>query len=327
MKRNILFIRGIPDDRKITVTSLPPKVGMLYQITGSANISNFVDHNLISPWIITFDIDPKQKIDAITDIHAVFNEISDPDTHKITLLKTEALYKAFADKVPFFNAPSSIAKTTRDNIYNLLHEVDGLHVPKTVKLQPKSASDVYDTINNEGFDFPVIFRKAGDHNGISTLLITDKSEPFYAFPLDGRDYYLTQFVEYADNDSTYVKYRLIVVDGEVFLRHALFGDSWMMHSRSQFGKEKSKPYKMSVADRFTKEIKPLIQPTVTEIHQRLGLDYFGIDCHIDDKMNLLIFEVNATMNVFIELEESVFKDLAEMARQALMKMLISKRNN
>ena len=41
----------------------------------------------------------------------------------------------------------------------------------------------------------------------------------------------------------------------------------------------------------------MIQTTITEIYEKLGLDYFGIDCHIDDNKNILIFEVNANMDV------------------------------
>lgn len=61
-------------------------------------------------------------------------------------------------------------KTTRDNIYRLFQGIDKLHVPKTVKIQPKSPADIYETITKEGFSFPVIFRQAGDHGGISTIV-------------------------------------------------------------------------------------------------------------------------------------------------------------
>jgi len=41
------------------------------------------------------------------------------------------------------------------------------------------------------------------------------------------------------------------------------------------------------------------RPALKEIHQRIGLDYFGIDCHLGEQGELQIFEVNATMNTLL----------------------------
>ena len=168
----------------------------------------------------------------------------------------------------------------------MLYEVitiDKLHVPKTIKIQPRSPSQIHDFIKKEGFTYPVIFRQAGDHGGISTIRVDD-SEQFYAFALDGRDYYLTQFVEYAEG-GLYKKYRLIVIDGEVYLRHVKISAGWMVHHKSQI-KNPEKLQKI-VAQQFTSQIKPKIQSIISEIYRRLELDFFGIDCYIDTEMNIL----------------------------------------
>ena len=322
-KKNILFINGIPDNHKVKVRKIQKDGSVSWGGSGSANVSNYLKNDLFDISDLIFDTNRDQKLPRKM-IHAVFNQISDADSHKIALKKADDFYKAVSGNIPFFNAPSNVMKTTRDNIYQLLQGIEKLHVPKTVKLQPKSLSDIYDTIKKEDFKFPVIFRQAGDHGGISTILIKDTTEAFYAFPLDGRDYYLTQFVDYKE-DGIYAKYRLVVVDGEVFLRHAMFGKNWMVHAGSQLGEKESKSYKVSVAKRFHREIKPLIQPVITEIYDCLGLDYFGIDCHIDNEMNLLVFEINANMNIFTISENSVFKKHTEKARQALIKILSAER--
>ncbi|HSR74089.1 MAG TPA: hypothetical protein VLL31_04530, partial [Sulfurovum sp.] len=150
-------------------------------------------------------------------------------------------------------------------------------------------------------------RQAGDHGGISTVRIDDETEQFYAFALDGRDYYLTQFVDYANKDGIYTKYRLVVVDGEVYIRHVIFSDHWMIHSKSREYMEKHKEYQLqelNILKSFNAKIKPKIQGTISEVYQRLDLDYFGIDCNIDKDMNLLIFEINANMNVFTNTAKS-----------------------
>ncbi len=322
-KKNILFINGIPDDKKMLIQKVDKNGLIKWRGKGSTNLSNFLENDLFDRYNVVFDLKATQILPQ-QKIHAVFNQISDADTHKNVLKKADSFYKTVSGHVPFFNPPSLVMKTTRDNIYRSLQGVDKVYVPKTVRIKPKSPSDIYNSIEKENFEFPVIFRQAGEHGGISTIKVDDKTEQFYSFPLDGRDYYLTQFVETAQ-DGIYAKYRLVVVDGEVFLRHAIFGNQWMVHAGSQLDEKERNRYKNPVSERFIKEIKPLIQPAIDEIHHRLGLDYFGIDCHIDNNMNLLVYEINANMNIFVKSENSVFTKHIEMARQALIEMLVKER--
>ena len=323
-KKSILFINGVPDDNSLKIKKIHKSGKIKWGGSGSANLSSFLDNDHFSRSNILMDTRKEQELPRQM-VHGVFNQISDPDTHKISLQKTEDLYKAVSRHLPFFNPPSLVMKTTRDNIYRMLQGIDRLHVPKTVKIQPRSPADIYEVIQKEKFEFPVIFRQAGDHGGISTIRIDDHTEAFSPFALDGRDYYLTQFVEYADKDGIYAKYRLIVVDGEVFLRHVYINSEWMVHSDTQLDDALSHPYQKAIAKRFLNAIKPSIQPVITEIYNRLKLDYFGIDCNIDQDMHLLVFEINANMNVFNNTRNSmIFSKHIEKIRMALIHMVTKK---
>lgn len=318
-KKNILFVIGIPDDKKILFNKRKKDGSLDMGINGSTNLYNRIESNSYNKSQLVLDANPEQDI-SLNGIYAIFNEISDPDTHKVTLAKLGNLHKQLPKTLRFLNPPANILKTSREKIYTLLQGIEKVHVPKTVKITPKSPADIYETIKQEHFKFPVIFRQAGDHGGISTLKVNDDTEQFYAFALDGRAYYLTQFVETSEN-SLYTKYRLIVIDGKVFLRHAIFGKEWMMHAKSQIDETEGNPLKQKASDAFLTKIKPAIQPGITEIHQRIGLDYFGIDCHIDKEMNLVIFEINANMNVFVDTENSIFTQHIQKAQQAFIAML------
>ena len=329
-KKNILFINGIADDGKVRVTSITKNNGMHFQLNGNANIADFIDTDLISPFVTTFDLDAKQDLASKPGIHAVFNQISDADSHKIALGKTEILYTLLSEKLPFFNTPANVRKTTRDSIYQLLQGIDKLHVPKTVRLQPKSPPDVYDVIEKEGFEYPVIFRQAGDHNAINTILIKDKTELLYTFPLDGRDYYLTQFIETVEKEI-YAKYRLVVIDGKVFIRHVFFSEDKIVTNRKfmeknpEFQKKEENIFQI-----FDKQIKPKIQLTINEIHNKLGLDYFGIDCTLDEAFNLSLFEVNANMNILANYSGQKNKHLTQkvqLIRNALTAMINERSHN
>ena len=320
INKNILFISGMGDNKEVYIEKIDKRGNIQWVVKGSADISNNITNDFFNSRKIILDTTQDQELPRQM-IHGVFNEISDPDTHKIALQKAEDFYKAVSVHVPFFNIPSHVMRTTRDNISRLLQGIDKLHVPKTVKIQPKTPSEIHAMIKKEGFRYPVIFRQAGDHGGISTIRVNDETEQFHAFALDGRDYYLTQFVEYAE-DCLYKKYRLIVIDGEVHLRHVKISAGWMVHHKSQI-KNPEKIQKI-VAKRFTSEIKPKIQPVISEIYSRIQLDFFGIDCYIDDKMNILVFEINANMSIFQKAKVEIFEKHLEMIRQKVIKMIHNK---
>jgi len=328
-KKNILFIKGTADNRNVQLLSIRKDGSAVIEHTGSANIYEHIQSDLFNKTLLIFDTNPKQEIQGIR-FDAVFNQVSDPDSHKMALLKVEGMQAQLPQNIPFFNTPSNIRKTTRDNIYQLLQGIEKLHVPKTVRIQSKSPSDIYDAIEKEDLKLPVIFRQAGDHGGVSTVLVENRDEQFYAFPLDGRDYYLTQFVDYADKDGIYAKYRLVVVDGKVFLRHTIFSNNWVIHSNSRKFMEKNQKYKQIEEDilkSFNKKIKPKIQPVINEIYAKLELDYFGIDCYIDDKFNMTVFEVNANMNVLNNSyggEKSIWDTKIKFIKNAITEMIEKK---
>lgn len=320
LKTNILFISGLADDCKVKVSQIDKNGNINWHNKGSANINRYLKNDQFENIKMVLDTRSDQEFPR-QRVHGVFNEISDPDTHKITLQKAEAFYQAISSEVPFFNIPSHVVRTGRDQIYQLLDGIEKLQVPKTVKIQPKSSQEIHNIIKEEGFEYPVIFRQAGDHGGISTIRVDDTSEQFYSFSLDGRDYYLTQYVEYQE-DGMYRKYRLMVVDGKVYLRHIKISEDWQVHHRSQI--EHPETLQKKYKKEFLNTIKPAIQSTISQIYDRLGLDYFGIDCFIDKEMSILVFEVNASMGVFVQPKGDVFSSQVEKIRKALIEMLHSR---
>ena len=321
MPQNVLFVNGIGDDSNIHVASIKKNGAHSFVYSGGTNLFNFIENKDIKKQMLILDSNQTQDI-QIHPMDTVFNEISDADTHKMALSKLKNIYKLLPKKTRFLNHPENILKTTRDSVHNLLQGIEKLHVPKTIKIRPSSPDDIYKAIENEKMLFPVIFRKAGDHGGVSTVLLKDENEMFYNFALDTREYYLTQYVE-TSKDGLYSKYRLVVVDGEVYIRHCIFNDDWIIHSQSR-----STAYiKNEQANllRFEKEIKPKIQTTIDKIYQVLQLDYFGIDCSIDEDMNIILFELNANMNVLIrsnnELESST-NQYRDRIYQAVINMIL-----
>jgi len=103
-----------------------------------------------------------------------------------------------------------------------------------------------------------------------------------------------------------------VVDGVPLFRHHLVNNEWMIHASSrQFMEENEHLMEESRALReaFDEQTLPMIKPAIDEITRRLGLEYYGIDCNTDDQGNILIFEVNANMNILFNTTKSMENQL------------------
>jgi len=328
-KKKVLFISGISDKKKVTIIQIDRNGIPIVANNGNVDLFSYLETDQFEKTKIMLDTSPNQKIIIEDEVDAIFNQITECDTHTISLTKLQQIYKAYAQKIPFFNLPSKIFQTSREKSYQHLNKLEKVNFPKTVKLIPLSALDIYNTIIRENLVFPVILRLAGEHGGKNMKFITDKNETFYAYPLDGRAYYLTQFVNYCQNDL-YTKYRFIVVNGEVFIRHVIISDKWniqgdagraFMIENSQYRKKEA-----DIMKNFEKTIKPHIQQTVKKIYDIIGLDYFGIDCSLDEYFNMLIFEINASVYLINKDREEgeAHREAVENIQKALITMINSK---
>lgn len=326
----VLFTASIADDGLAELVQIDPK-GIMFNPSGCCNIYNYLNDASYEKKLTIFNNKKDYTIDPtkMGPVALIFNQISSPETHKISLTRMQELLKQV--NIPCLNLPQNILYTTRDSIYSLLKDVDGLTIPKTIKITPHTPADVYDQILHSDFTFPIIFRKSGMHGGKNMTLLHgyNEFEKFYPFALDGSDYYLIQFIDYKE-DSIYKKYRLVVVDGEVYIRHLIYSDQWLIHSISREYMEKNPVYKDKekfILKTFDESLKPKIQPTIQKIHSILGLDYFGIDCYIDPNMHLLGFEINANMNIMINNQpekNSIWDEKISLIQTALNNMIIKK---
>ena len=267
--------------------------------------------------------------------HIFFTEISDPDTNRKNLLKVNDLVNQF-QQIPCINHPKYILKTTRELISQNLQGIPNLIVPLTIRIAPLSPDQIIESIEASGLEFPVIIRECGTHHGVSVNLLknADHVRQLYALALDGRDYYLIQLYEYKE-DGVYKKYRIVVVDGELFIRSLIIGNHWLVHrSKAQYFMENHPQFnqeEVNTLKNFEFSLKERIEPIIREIHQRIQLDYFGIDCSIDKQGQICLFEANASMNVLDVLQAwgsslNIWKEPIEKIKNAVIEMLIMKSN-
>jgi glutathione synthase/RimK-type ligase-like ATP-grasp enzyme len=213
----------------------------------------------------------------------VFNEISDPDSHSQALDRCEKLCRKIG--APVINPPKQIRKTHRDLVAEKLRGIDNVIAPRTTRCRPHAPDGILETIRTSDYQLPVLVRPAGDHGGKRLIRMDDQSDAslLHVFPFDGREYYITEFHDYIDSNGFYNKQRIaIIVHG---------------NAREFMDRNPDLGTVSELTDRFEREQIPAIKELLKEIARRIGLDYFGMDVHLDQEGRLLVFEANANMNI------------------------------
>lgn len=231
-------------------------------------------------------------------IDVLFNSLADPDVNASALL---VAISALADvSRPIVNDPRHVVRTRRDIVPGLLHGIDGIVVPRTIRLMPgQLASQV---AAEHGLRYPLLLRSAGSHTGLGLQRAAAPSDLDAAIA-DGRvtpPAYITEFVDCRGADGLYRKMRLMICGETVLMRHHLFSPDWLVHAAAQAFME-TRPDLLELERRAAADPVTVLPPggreLLTEIKRRVGLDYFGIDCGPLPDGRLAIFEVNAVMNM------------------------------
>jgi glutathione synthase/RimK-type ligase-like ATP-grasp enzyme len=293
---NILHLMSTPDNHCVSVVKNDGNINKLdINIQGNNTLNLLVNSSFARLRAVTFGAVEKQEI-VLPKADIIINSICDPDTNMKGL--EEAISSVKDVRLPMINHPTHILKTTRDKTYELLHTIDGLNVPKTVRIFPRCLADIPKLLEKEKMTYPYIFRTAGDHGGEGMELIKSESELYKleAFAFDGRAFYVIEFVDFKSKDNYYRKARIMVVNGEAFVRHMIISDSWKIHAESRV-------VLMNDDIALREEEKNLVEnpPTYIKeickaIYDILELDFFGMDCNLDDVNGMLIFEINTCMN-------------------------------
>jgi glutathione synthase/RimK-type ligase-like ATP-grasp enzyme len=197
-------------------------------------------------------------------------------------------------------------------------------MPKTIRITPVSVKNVQKQVTDAGMTTPFIIRAAGAHGGVGMQYIANFSEEellkLERYAYDGSTYYITEFIDFKNADGLYRKSRIIYVNGKFIARHRIISDSWMIHSRSR------KTLMETCEDLRHEEEAFLTQPldkslgaTATKSLRKMadivGLDYFGIDCSLQDDGTIILFEVNAAFNSMVQDDLPIYPYLEKPVTQ------------
>jgi hypothetical protein len=203
---------------------------------------------------------------------------------------------------PLLNVPRFVGNLDRDKLHHVLDGIPGLEIPSTIavsraELMNMSTNALVPHDVAADLAFPLIVRPRGSHAGRGLAKLDDRlALGRYLAEREAQDFFVSRFVDYADDDGLFRKYRLVFIDGRPYACHMAIADRWdiwylnagMAQSAAKRLEEENffRTFESGFARRHA--------AALAGIAERIGLDYFIVDCAETKGGELLVFEADNT---------------------------------
>ncbi len=228
-----------------------------------------------------------------------FVAIAEDAGHGQALLAADRLAATLG--VPVINCGSRIAELSRGNAARLLQGLPDTVVPcQALVSRAALVGATEGTSPDDAPGFPLIIRPSSSHAG-KALARLDHPAALRAYLDDvaGDLFYVAPFVDYRSADGLWRKFRVIFVDGRPWPYHLAIHDDWAVwYYNAQMDRDH---WKRAEEARFLEDIGQVFPPKALDalraLGERIGLDYFGLDCGLLPDGRVVVFEVETGMIV------------------------------
>jgi hypothetical protein len=203
---------------------------------------------------------------------------------------------------PLLNPPRLVGNLDRDKLHRLLDGIEGLEIPATTAVARGQLSDLSPSAGPLGGiaadpAFPLIVRPRGSHAGAGLAKLDGRAAiPRYLEARQEQEFFISRFVDYSNDDGLFRKFRIVFIDGRPYACHMAIADRWdiwylnagMSVSAAKRLEEETfiRTFDIGFARRH--------QAALSGLAERIGLDYFTVDCAETAGGTLLIFEADNT---------------------------------
>jgi hypothetical protein len=203
---------------------------------------------------------------------------------------------------PLLNPPELVGNLDRDKLHRLLDGIDDLEIPATIAIARAQLSDVSRSalalaeIAAE-LAFPVIVRPRGSHAGAGLARLDDRAAlARYLEQRQEQEFFISRFVDYSGADGLFRKYRVVFVDGRPYACHMAIAERWDIWylNAGMSGSAVKRLEEETFMRTFDIGFARRHQTALTGLADRIGLDYFIVDCAETKSGSLLIFEADNT---------------------------------
>ena len=200
--------------------------------------------------------------------------------------------------VPVFCQPQFIAGLERDELCETLKGIPGLVSPTTVRccredFQALGTGETQLSEMLSGYHLPVLVRPVGSHAGRDLVLLEHIDEvKNYLQQCPNEELFLTQFIDYRSQDGLFRKYRIAIVDGKPFASHMAISNQWAIWylNAGMLESKEKRLEEQQFMESFDTKFAARHKDSLAALVERIGLEYFGIDCAETRDGKLIIFE-------------------------------------
>lgn len=300
--------------------------GRTVRIAGSADIYRVLDgmvpfHRLQ----MTRNYFRQHRRPELSTYRYIMNMVTEPERNPQVLENISRLVRGVPARI--INRPDAILRSTRDMVARKFAGIEGLAVPRTVRLRAGKPAIAMQTFAKAGLSFPVILRETGTHKGQIVGLMRTADE-MHGSLVEGSEHFATEFIDFQSPDGLYRKYRVFYIGRHIIFRHMLVSDEWNVHAKDRQRFMAMRPDLM--AEEETMFAQPegafpaAILETLRKVRDSVNLDVFGIDFGLLADGRVLLFECNASMNFFPFLPDPEFAyvlQCREPAQRAFRELL------
>ncbi len=284
---------------------------------GDVPIRHLLDDKIFRTFVVLPNVyDPDAPL---PEHQVVFNAIGDADLSMQALDRAVTLMdRTFA---PVINAPAAVLGTGRAANARRLADVPGMVAPKVVNFSRGTPRQ---------FEFPVLLRARGFHNGKHFLRV-EKAEQLQSAlaELPGDELTAIQFLDARGADGYYRKYRVMMIGGWLYPLHLAISRNWKIHyvTADMADNAAHRAEEARFLDNMAGVLGSRAMAALAEIQNILGLDYAGIDFGLNASGDVLLFEANATMTVLPPERDRRWdyrRDAVQLVEDAVRKMIVDK---
>lgn len=204
---------------------------------------------------------------------------------------------------PTLNDPARTLLLSRAHLWHVLQGVPGCVVPPSAEVDRTSLQAL---ANGQvplvgllpGAGYPIICRPSGSHAGQGLDKLDDAhalARYLAATPGAAADrFVISPFVDYVSGDGQYRKFRIAMVGGRPYPVHLALSTRWMVHylNGDMADRPDNRAAEQQFFDQFYRAFGQRHARALSHIDERVGLDYYSIDCAELPDGRLLVFEID-----------------------------------
>ena len=205
---------------------------------------------------------------------------------------------------PLLNPPHLVGNLDRDKLHRVLGGIDGLEIPATIGVvaraiaRPVAFGHCASRHRGRSCAFPLIVRPRGSHAGAGLAKIDDRRRAGTLSSTSGRkqEFFISRFVDYSGDDGLFRKYRIVFVDGRPYACHHRDRRSlgYLVSQRRHVAQRRQTSRRRNFMRAFDADFARRHRTALSGIAERIGLDYFTVDCAETRSGSLLVFEADNT---------------------------------